>query len=153
ELEAFSYSVSHDLRAPLRHIDGFAELLGKHASGTLDEKGRRYLKVISDSAKRMGTLIDDLLTFSRMGRAEMRQTQVDLGALADDVVRSAEGETNGRAIIWKRDDLPVVEGDPALLRQVLVNLVSNAVKYSRPRNPAVIEIGCQEAPGEKVIFV
>jgi CHASE3 domain sensor protein/nitrogen-specific signal transduction histidine kinase len=111
ELEAFTYSVSHDLRAPLRHIDGFADMLQNHAADKLDDKGRRYLRTISDSAKRMGTLIDDLLVFSRMGRAEMRRGKVDLNSLADEVIRELEGETKGRNVVWKRAELPVVEGD------------------------------------------
>ncbi len=153
ELEAFSYSVSHDLRAPLRHIDGFADMLANHSGEMLDDKGRRYLRTISDSAKRMGTLIDDLLVFSRMGRAEMRRTKVDLQALAQEVIRELESETAGRQVIWKRGELPVVDGDPALLRQVLINLLANAVKYSRPRDPAVIEIYGTDGPGEKIICV
>ena len=153
ELEAFSYSVSHDLRAPLRHIDGFADLLSNHAHAVLDDKGRRYLKTISDSAKRMGALIDDLLVFSRIGRGEIRQMDVDLSVLADEVIQDLRIETNGRNVVWKRHVLPVVQGDPALLRQVLVNLFSNAVKYTRPRDPALIEIGCMPSSGERAIFV
>lgn len=153
ELEAFSYSVSHDLRAPLRHIDGFADMLANHAGEKLDDQGRRYLQTIADSARRMGTLIDDLLLFSRMGRAEMHRTKVDLDALTQDVIRELAGETGGRKVVWKRQELPVVEGDPALLRQVFVNLLGNALKYSRPRDPAVIEIHCTDAPGEKIICV
>ena len=141
ELEAFSYSVSHDLRAPLRHIDGFADLLMKHAGSTLDDKGRRYIKTIADSAKRMGALIDDLLVFSRIGRAEMHQRKVDLNLLSDEVINELRVETEGRNVDWRRQGLPVVIGDPSLLRQVLVNLFSNAVKYTRPRDPAIIEIG------------
>lgn len=154
ELEAFSYSVSHDLRSPLRHIDGFSDMLVKHASGTLDDKGRRYLKIISDAAKRMGTLIDDLLVFSRMGRAEMRRAKVDLHALVEEVIREARRDADGRNILWKCQPLPAVEGDMALLRQVLVNLIANAVKYSRPRDPAVIEIGVHDkAQCETVFYV
>ncbi len=153
ELEAFSYSVSHDLRAPLRHIDGFADMLTLHSREKLDDKGRRYLKTISDSAKRMGTLIDDLLVFSRMGRSEMRRSQVDLDALAREVIHEMEGETRGRNVVWKHGALPMVDGDAALLRQVFVNLLANALKYSRPRDPAIIEISCAEGPGEKVISV
>jgi signal transduction histidine kinase/CHASE3 domain sensor protein len=153
ELEAFSYSVSHDLRAPLRHIDGFADMLADHSKEKLDDKGRRYLKTISDSAKRMGTLIDDLLVFSRMGRSEMRRTKVDLQALTDEVLRELESEIHGRNIVWKRQVLPAVDGDLALLRQVLVNVLSNALKYSRPRDPAIIEIECAEGPGEKIICI
>ncbi len=153
ELEAFSYSVSHDLRAPLRHIDGFADMLTHHVGDKLDEKGRRLLKTISDSAKRMGTLIDDLLVFSRMGRSEMRRTKVDLDALAQEVIRELGSETQGRNVVWKRGELPVVDGDPALLRQVFVNLLSNALKYSRTRDPAIIEITSTDGPGEKVTCV
>jgi PAS domain S-box-containing protein len=153
ELEAFSYSVSHDLRAPLRHIDGFADLLLKHSGPSLDDKGRRYIKTISDSAKRMGALIDDLLVFSRMGRAEMQQRKVDLSALADEIIKELQVETKGRNVDWRRQGLPVVIGDPTLLRQVLVNLFSNAVKYTRPRDPAVIEIGFESSPSEYTIYV
>jgi PAS domain S-box-containing protein len=153
ELEAFSYSVSHDLRAPLRHIDGFADLLIKHAGSTLDDKGRRYVKTIADSAKRMGALIDDLLVFSRIGRAEMHERKVDLGSLSDEVINELRVETQGRSVDWRRQGLPVVIGDPSLLRQVLVNLFSNAVKYTRPRDPAVIEIGFETSPSEYTIYV
>jgi len=153
ELEAFSYSVSHDLRAPLRHIDGFADLLSNHAGTTLDEKGRRYLKTISDSAKRMGALIDDLLVFSRIGRAEMRRSHVNLNALIDSVIQELRVETSGRNVAWKRHELPMVDGDPALLRQVLVNLLANAVKYTRPKDPAIIEIGYMKTDGEEAFYV
>jgi len=153
ELEAFSYSVSHDLRAPLRHIDGFADLLAKHAGSGLDDKGRRYLKTISESAKRMGALIDDLLVFSRIGRAEMHHRKVDLSALAEEVILELRVETQGRNVVWNRQGLPVVDADPALLRQVLVNLFSNAVKYTRPRDPAVIEVGYVPSPNENTIYV
>jgi PAS domain S-box-containing protein len=153
ELEAFTYSVSHDLRAPLRHIDGFADLLSKHASAALDDKGRRYVKTISASAKRMGALIDDLLLFSRIGRAEMHQSKVDLNELSDEVINDLRLETNGRNVVWKRQPLPTVDGDPALLRQVFVNLFANAVKYTRPRDPAVIETGYMESAFENTIYV
>jgi PAS domain S-box-containing protein len=154
ELEAFSYSVSHDLRAPLRHIDGFADLLSKHAAGSLDDKGRRYLSTISESAKRMGTLIDDLLVFSRMGRSEMHSEKVDTDALTQEVIREVMQDARDRRVEWKCDVLPAVTGDKALLRQVLLNLLSNAVKYSRPRDPAIIEIGCADGEaGEKIFFV
>jgi len=153
ELEAFSYSVSHDLRAPLRHIDGFADLLGNYAGASLDDKGRRYLKTISDSAKRMGALIDDLLVFSRIGRAEMRRTKVDMNALTEEVIKDLRIETSGRNVVWKQNKLPIVDGDPALLRQVLVNLLGNAVKYTRPRDPAIIEIGYMTSTDENTIFV
>jgi light-regulated signal transduction histidine kinase (bacteriophytochrome) len=153
ELEAFSYSVSHDLRAPLRHIDGFVKLLNKQAGEKLDERGRRYLDIIADSARQMGTLIDDLLIFSRMSRTELRHAPVSLDALVHEAIHGLQGETNDRPIHWKIATLPEVEADPAMLRQVWVNLIANAIKYSRPRNPAEIEIGCNVANGEFVFFV
>ena len=153
ELEAFSYSVSHDLRAPLRHIDGFVKLLNKQAGEKLDERGRRYLGIIADSARQMGMLIDDLLVFSRMGRTELRQARVSLDALVHEAIHGLQSETHGRSIHWKIDALPEVEADPSMLRQVWVNLIANAVKYSRPRNPAEIEIGSNMDNGEFVFFV
>jgi PAS domain S-box-containing protein len=154
ELEAFSYSVSHDLRAPLRHIDGFSDLLQEHVASTLDEKGRRYLKTISESARQMGTLIDDLLAFSRVGRVELRLTTVDLNQVVKSVLDDLAHDIQGRRIAWTIGMLPTVHGDPSMLRQVLVNLMANAVKYSRAREEARIEIGCDGvAQDETVIFV
>ena len=154
ELESFSYSVSHDLRAPLRHIDGFSDLLQKQAASMLDEKGHRYLKNISESAKQMGALVDDLLAFSRMGRAEMRRTAVGLDQLVKDVLHEMRQDLEGRRIAWNIGALPVITGDPSMLRQVLLNLLGNAVKYTRPREHATIEIGCTNGvPGETVIFI
>ena len=153
ELEAFSYSVSHDLRAPLRHIDGFADLLARHAGPMLDEKGRRHLDVISRSAKSMGELIDDLLAFSRMSRTELQNAPVNLDALVADVRHGLDGETAGRTIAWKIAPLPVVHGDRAMLRLAMTNLISNAIKYSRPRQEAVIEVGSRETEEEVVVFV
>jgi signal transduction histidine kinase len=142
ELESFAYSVSHDLRAPLRHMVGFSELLQKHSAAALDDKSRRYMQTILDSAKRMGDLIDDLLAFSRIGRAETKKTAVDLNELTRDVVTEAKQGAAGREITWKIGRLPICYGDRAMLRLVLVNLVANAVKFTRMRKPAEIEIGC-----------
>jgi PAS domain S-box-containing protein len=153
ELEAFSYSVSHDLRAPLRHIDGFVKLLTREAGEKLDERGRRYLHIIADSTRQMGMLIDDLLVFSRMSRTELRLATMPLDALVHEAIHSLRSETNDRPIHWKIASLPEVEADPAMLRQVWVNLIANAVKYSRPRNPAEIEIGWHTDNGELVFFV
>jgi PAS domain S-box-containing protein len=152
ELEAFSYSVSHDLRAPLRHIDGFAMLLQKHATA-LDEKGRRHLATISGSAKQMGRLIDDLLLFSKMGRAELRMTSVNLNQLVKDIQQALKPDTQGREIAWAIGPLPEVRGDPAMLRQVFANLMGNAVKYTRTREQARIEIGCMggNPDGQEVV--
>ncbi|MFH0726925.1 MAG: ATP-binding protein [Pseudomonadota bacterium] len=154
ELEAFAYTVSHDLRAPLRHIDGFLELLQKRTDAALDEQSRHYMVTISESAKRMGDLIDDLLSFSRMGRNQMSRQRVDLGELTREVIREFEPETGNRNIHWRVCDLPAVTGDQAMLRIVLVNLISNALKFTQPRPQAEIEIGWRRAQvSETVIFV
>jgi len=153
-LEAFSYTVSHDLRAPLRHIDGFADLLQKHIHSALDEKGRRFMKTISESAKQMGCLIDDLLAFSRVGRVELHETVVNLEQLVKDVQRDLLPDVQGRQITWNIGPLPEVRGDPSMLRQVLANLINNAVKYTGHREEARIEIGCDGSDSrETVIFV
>jgi PAS domain S-box-containing protein len=154
ELEAFAYSVSHDLRAPLRHMVGFLELLQKRAGQTLDEKGRHYMDVVFDAAQKMGQLIEDLLSFSRMGRQALSRHPVDLKNLVGEVIDELGPEAAGRTIDWRIGDLPAVEGDAAMLRMVLTNLVANAVKFTRPREEACIEIGSR--PGgtsEAVIFV
>lgn len=154
ELEAFSHSVSHDLRAPLRHIDGFAGLLQRRAGATLDAQSQDYIKTIAGAAKTMRSLIDDLLSFSRMGRKELSREAVDLGALLREVIRDFEPDTKGREILWHIEDLPVVTGDRAMLRVVLVNLISNALKYSQPRAQAEIDIGClRDQPAETIVFV
>ncbi|MDD5170367.1 MAG: MASE3 domain-containing protein [Syntrophales bacterium] len=140
ELESFAYSVSHDLRAPLRHVDGFLELLQEKTATILDEQSRHYMATISDSAKQMGTLIDDLLSFSRMRRQEMSKMHVDLGALVREVIRELEPETQGRDIHWRVADLPKVTGDRAMLRIVLANLISNAWKFTRLQPQPEIEI-------------
>jgi light-regulated signal transduction histidine kinase (bacteriophytochrome) len=132
--------VSHDLRAPLRHIDGFAEMLRDDASAVLGERSRRYLETISTAAKRMGALIDDLLVFSRMGRAEMRQTRFPMERLVQEVLKEMKLELQSRQIEWEIDPLPEVWGDRTMLKQVWVNLLSNAVKYTRPRERAKIQI-------------
>jgi len=125
----------------LRHIDGFLELLQDRIATTQDEKSRRYMAIISEAAKKMGRLIDDLLSFSRMSRYEMSKGQVDLGDLVQQVIRELGPETEGRTIRWRIGDLPVITGDRAMLRIVLVNLISNAIKFTRPREQAEIEIG------------
>jgi PAS domain S-box-containing protein len=154
ELESFSYSVSHDLRSPLQHITGFAELLNKRAAGSLDEKNKHYLKVITDSTIRMGKLIDDLLAFSRMGRTEMLKKKTNLDSLVKEILRDFQAGAKGRTINWKVSPLPEVYGDSAMLRQVLINLISNAFKFTKMRTDAVIEIGstCGEK-GEECVYV
>jgi light-regulated signal transduction histidine kinase (bacteriophytochrome) len=154
ELEAFSYSVSHDLRAPLRHIDGYAARLVKMEGEKLGEKSRRYLQTISDAAKEMGQLIDDLLLFSRMGRMELQQGVVELNELTAGVIKNLEAETPSRKIRWTSGKLPAIAGDGAMLKQVMINLLSNAVKYTRPREIAEIEVGCtSQTEKEVVLFV
>ena len=154
ELEAFSYSVSHDLRAPLRHIDGYAALLSKSAGEALSDKARRYLQTISDSAKQMGQLIDDLLVFSRMGRQDMLRTTVNLDQLVKTVLHDLRLDLQGRTISWTMQPLPNVLGDPAMLRQVFVNLISNALKFTATRPEAEITIGAtKQSSSEAEIFV
>ena len=154
ELQAFSYSVSHDLRAPLRHVMGFVEMLQKDAGPTLSEKNFRHLTTISEAAKRMGNLIDDLLSFSRVGRAELQKTEVDLNKLVGDVLTDFQAETKARNIAWTVQSLPTVRADRALLRMVLVNLMANAVKFTGGRAEAKIEIGgAPDEGGETVIFI
>ena len=153
ELESFSYSVSHDLRAPLRHINGFVDLLLKHTAANLDEKGGRYLHTIASSAKEMGTLIDDLLVFSRMARVEMHTSDVDMGEIANDLIRRMEKDTEQRSIKWNVGQIPTVEGDLSMLRLVLQNLIENAVKYTRPRAQAMIEIGSSSRDNKVVVFI
>ena len=154
ELESFTYSVSHDLRAPLRHVAGYSELLQRQASSSLDEKSQRFIRTILDSAKRMGNLIDDLLAFSRIGRAETRKAEVDLEQLVKEVVAEIGQDTKERDIVWKIGALPVCHGDRSMLRLVVVNLVSNAVKFTSMRRPAEIEIGCVDSNDKEVeVFV
>jgi light-regulated signal transduction histidine kinase (bacteriophytochrome) len=154
ELEAFAYSVSHDLRAPLRHMAGYSELLQKKASSSLDQKSNHYMAMILESAHRMGTLIDDLLAFSRIGRAETQKTPVSLAQLAREALTEVRQDTEGRKIVWNIGALPDFYGDRSMLRLVLVNLISNAIKFTRTRSPAEIEIGYFEGTeNDLVVFV
>jgi hypothetical protein len=155
ELEAFSYSVSHDLRAPLRHVQGYVELLTQAtAASQLSEKAQHYLQTITDASIEMGRLIDDLLAFSRMGQIELHESRVQLNGLVQVTVRDLEMATQGRNIDWNIAPLPQVFGDSAMIKQLFANLIGNAVKYSRPRDPAQIEIGCAgEEDGRVILFV
>jgi len=153
ELEAFAYSISHDLRAPLRHMVGFAELLGQHAATALDEKSRRYTTTILDAAKRMGALIDDLLAFSRISRAETRASIVSLRQLVHEVVEEIRTDLAGRIVSWRIGDLPDLYCDRSMLRMVFMNLITNAIKFTRPRERAEIEIGSFEDARGIVVFV
>jgi signal transduction histidine kinase len=144
ELEAFSYSVSHDLRAPLRHISGYIGLLEEEAPA-LNDEARRALRVVADAARKMGRLIDDLLAFSRLGRAPVASERVELGPLVEAVIAETRRDAVGREVLWEVAPLPAVTGDAALLRQAFLNLVGNALKFSRDRRPARIAVGVAPA--------
>jgi two-component system, sensor histidine kinase and response regulator len=153
ELEAFSYAVSHDLRAPLRHIGGFVDMLREECGPDMNDVGQRYLGIIAESAIEMGMLIDNLLAFSRLGRTEMRQTLVDMEDLVQEVLREMASDMQSRHIEWEIRPLPKVHGDRSMLKQVWVNLLSNAVKYTGPRVPARIAVGHTERHGEWEFYV
>ena len=152
ELEAFAYSVSHDLRAPLRHMAGFSELLQKNSAKVLDDKSKRYVGVILESARKMGALIDDLLAFSRIGRAETDKAAVSLAQIAEEALAEVRRDIGDRKIVWKVDKLPAAYGDRAMLRLALVNLISNAVKFTRTRTPAEIQVGQAPATDDQIIL-
>jgi PAS domain S-box-containing protein len=153
ELEAFSYSISHDLRAPLRAVDGFSRAVVEDYSPLLPPEGQRHLRTIRQSAQRMGSLIDDLLTFSRLSRAPLKRRKVDVNRLVADVLQDLESQREGRTVEVRVGELPPCMGDPALLMQVWMNLLSNAFKYTLKQPAAVIEIGCTETDGERVYQV
>ena len=153
ELEAFTYSVSHDLRAPLRHIDGFSKLLLEEHGPELSDQARHYLTRVREGAVRMDELVDDLLNLSRLGRQELRCQIVGLDSLVEEVRRDLKPEMEGRQIDWKIGPLPFVECDPALMKQVFANLLSNALKFTRPRERAVIEVGTITRDDQTVVFV
>ena len=148
ELEAFSYSVSHDLRAPFRHIVGYAQLLKSREGQSLTDRGRRFVDTIIESAISAGTLVDNLLSYSQMGRATLVPILVDMNALMTEVRRLLAPEMHGRDIEWRVEDLAPTRGDPTMLRFVLQNLLSNAIKFTRDRRPAIIEIGCRVGESE-----
>jgi PAS domain S-box-containing protein len=153
ELEAFSYSVSHDLRAPLRHIDGFVQILKATKYHSFDDEARQLMQSISESTQQMGRLIDDLLEFSRTTRVELKRGPVNFDDIIQNVLHEMEPDIKDRNIEWKIGKLPQTEGDPGLLRQVLYNLINNALKYTRTRALAKIEIGSLPSDNEVIIFV
>ncbi len=153
ELESFAYTVSHDLRAPIRHIDGFVGLLQKKTGDKLDKKELYYLQMVSQSARKMGELIDDLLSFSRMGRLAIDLKKVDLDNMVHDVIRELGPDCKGRRIKWHIGKFPQVFGDYSMLRIVLVNLISNAVKFTQNREDAVIEAGFRENEKDVIVFI
>jgi chemotaxis family two-component system sensor kinase Cph1 len=153
ELEAFSYSVSHDLRAPFRHIVGYSELLKKQEASKLSDKGKRYVDTIIEAAYTAGTLVDNLLRFSHMGRTALKPRQVDVASLVDEIRQKLTMGIGDRKIQWVIGDLAPVNADPVLIRLVFENLLDNAVKYTRTREKARIEIGSTRTGGETVYFV
>ena len=153
ELEAFTYSVSHDLRAPIRQIDGFARILSECCAASLDERAGHYLRRIEEGAEHMGRLVDDLLHLARVGRQDLRPRAVSLDTLVRQVLGDLAAETIGRDINWTINSLPAIDCDPGLMRVLFTNLLSNAVKYTRPRTPADIEVSCTSHGGRRVIFV
>jgi PAS domain S-box-containing protein len=153
ELESFSYSVSHDLRAPLRHISGYVDLLTSRFKDVLPDKGKHYLDSIADSTLQMGLLIDDLLQFSRAGRVELQKSSLDMNYVLGEAMKTVVEDISEREIEWVIEKLPHIYGDENLLRLVWVNLLSNAVKFTRTRKPALIEIGSRSEKNELVFFV
>ena len=153
ELDAFSYSVSHDLRTPLRAIDGFSRILLKHHAAELTPESREYLQAVRDNTVQMGHLVDDLLAFARLSRKQLNKQRVPTKPIIEQVVRSVQQQAEGRCVNVSVGDLPSVWGDSALLKQVFVNLIDNAFKYTRRRVDATVEIGTREIDGEQVFFV
>jgi PAS domain S-box-containing protein len=153
ELEAFSYSVSHDLRAPLRAINGFAGIVLEEYGSQLPDEGRRYLERVRNGGQRMGELIDDLLAFARLSRQLLNRQPVNTGRLVQEVLEELNPPGNKRQVETRMGELPACQGDPALLKQVWTNLLSNAIKYTCGRTPAVVEIGCEQNNGQKIFFV
>jgi len=153
EIEAFNYSVAHDLRAPLRRTDGFAQLLLEEYGAGLPEEAQHYLRRMREGTHQMGQLVDDLLNLARIGRKDVSLQVTGLSSLVNEALVELKRETDGRAIAWKISPLPFVECDPALMKVVFTNLLSNAVKYTRPRQRAIVEIGTTEHDGRATIFV
>jgi PAS domain S-box-containing protein len=153
ELEAFTYSVAHDLRAPLRHIDAFTRILQEDFAGSFPKEAAQLLDTIRRGSENMSRLVNDLLNLAHVGRQEMKKEHTSLNQIIGEVITESKRETEGRDIEWRVADLPLVEGDPGLLKQVFANLLSNAIKYTRPREHTVIEIGLRVMNDEPVVYV
>jgi light-regulated signal transduction histidine kinase (bacteriophytochrome) len=153
DLEAFIYSVSHDLRAPLRNMAGFASIIAEDYAKQVPPEVQGFVKRILAGNEKMLHLVDDLLRFSRLGRKPLEVTETDLNELVEEALADLSSEVAGREIQWRREPLPTVECDRSLMRQVFVNFLSNALKYTRPRHPAIIRIGCEIRAGERVIVI
>src|SRR3981081_1744479 len=153
ELEAFSYSVSHDLRAPLRHISGFSKMRGEECGATLDPTAQHYLDRIQSGTQKMGLLVDELLNLARVGRHALSLKPSRLNSLVAEVIAILQPESDGREVKWEIADLPELECDPVLTKQVFQNLLANALKFTRPRAQAVIEVNCKDEDGQPVFMV
>jgi light-regulated signal transduction histidine kinase (bacteriophytochrome) len=153
EMENFTNAVSHDLRAPLIHIGGFVDLLFEHLEQRLDERGRHYLDTITSSAYQMGRMIDEVLEYSRLNRVELLKVPLDLELMVKEVVDDLRQLTEKRRVIWMIGHLPTVEADPTLLRQVIVNLTINALKFTAPREEARIHVAARRGEGETIVSV
>jgi light-regulated signal transduction histidine kinase (bacteriophytochrome) len=153
ELETFTYSVSHDLRAPLRQIDGFSRILLEHVEPALDAKSQNYLRRIQEGTRHMGRLVDDLLNLAQLGRQAVHTRATPLDAIVNDALSELRADWGDRTIRWTTGGLPTVECDPGLMKIVFTNLLSNAIKYTRPREVATIEIACTVSNGRRTIFI
>ena len=153
ELEAFAYSVSHDLRVPLRAIDGFSRILMEDYGDSLDEEGNRLISIVRDNTEKMGDLIDDILLLSRVGRQKMKGFEIDMEYLVRNVWEDLRPDWDGRELELVVDDLPNAQGDRILMAQVFQNLLSNSIKFTRNKNPAVIEVGAQNYKDEIIYYV
>jgi len=153
ELEAFAYSVAHDLRSPLRAIDGYSRMILNKEGAAFDPETRRKFGVIQENAQKMGQLIDDLLRLSRVSRVELNRSRLDMTRLVPEVLKEIQMAEPERSIHVQIGDLPAAHGDAALIRQLLANLLSNAVKFTRGKEGARIEVGSVERPGERVYYV
>ena len=153
ELEAFAYSVSHDLRVPLRAIDGFSRIVIEDYEDKLDEEGTRLLNIVRENTKKMGQLIDDILLLSRAGRQEMNITGLDMSSLAKNIYADFYQDTHGRTIIFSVDDLPKAMGDRALITQVFTNLIGNAIKFTGEKDISKIEVGFNDDKEDNIYYV
>jgi PAS domain S-box-containing protein len=153
ELEAFTYSVSHDLRAPIRQIEGFSKILAEHLGKDIDPRAAHYLQRIQEGSQQMGRLVNDLLDLAQIGQKQAKPRLISLDSLIDQVLTNVRAEIPDRYIEWRVGSFPAVMCDPGLMHIVFTNLLSNAVKYTRPRQKAVIEIGQMVADGQLVIYV
>jgi two-component system sensor kinase len=153
ELEAFAYSVSHDLRVPLRAIDGFSRILVEDYEENIDEEGKRLIGIIRENTKKMGQLIDDILQLSRAGRHEINLSEIDMESLIQTVFNELKQSNQARDIVLELEPLPQVYADRTLLQQVISNLLSNSIKFTIPRDTAIIKVGFQVAKKEYVYYV